>query len=283
MFGVILKPATKEAVKDIADKLAAAKFACVINGKDEEDEEPAEEDKEAEEGDDVNEKISIYMNETFKELIAKHNVPMVPFAGTYASFYELAMANLEWMMNGMGEGLVLAAPAEGSKTVVSKWKIGAETSGDNFSSLNKCLELIEDDTENKIFGDNKEKAIDLFTKMLKVESSKLINGEIPKPKGKAPKEVKPKGKGVVVLSEEETKEYEIAITSAKSKYDHGDTFYARGGKGMAEYAELLAKECLNDIKVDAADKEANSKHINYIKQILKDEFIAYNKTNAKKK
>lgn len=102
------------------------------------------------------------MNETFKTVLMKHNIPMVPVAGTYASFYELAIANFEWMKNGMGEGLVIAGPAEGN-THISKWKIGAETSGDNFSTLNNCLNAIEDDAENKLFGDNKEKAIELFT------------------------------------------------------------------------------------------------------------------------
>ena len=283
VFGAVIRPANKAALKEIAEKLGAAKFACKIKGGEEEEEGPQEEDKEGEDDGVCNEKVNMYMNEGFKALLEKQNVPMVPLAGTYASFYELYQANYDWMVNGNGEGLVLISPADGPNSDVSKWKIGAETSGDNFTTLNNCLNVIEDDKENKIFGENKEKAKELFTKMLEVESSKLINGEIPKPKGKAPKEEKKKqAKGGIVLTDEETKAYEVAITSAKTKYDHGDTYYAKGGKGLEEYSQLIAKECLNDITVDAADKQASTKHINYIKQVLKEEFIAFNRAKAKK-
>merc|ERR1712125_19974 len=111
----------------------------------------------------------------------------------------------------------------------------------------------------------------------------LINGEKPAPpKPKEVKAPKPK-KGAVVLNEEETKEYEVAIASAKTKYDHGDTYYAKGMKAMEEYAGLISKECLNDIFIDAADNVASEKHLNYIKQVLKEEFIVFNRAKGGKK
>jgi hypothetical protein len=42
--------------------------------------------------------------------------------------------NYEWMVKGMGEGLVIISPPEGNCSV-SKWKIGAEPSANNIDLL----------------------------------------------------------------------------------------------------------------------------------------------------
>jgi hypothetical protein len=52
------------------------------------------------------------------------------------------------------------------------------------------------------------------------------------------------------LTDEELKEYDEAIKSAKTKYDHEDTYFGKGMKGTEEYSQLISKECLNDIKID---------------------------------
>jgi hypothetical protein len=190
------------------------------------------------------------------------------------------------MKKGMGEGLVLASPANG-QCHINKWKIGAEASGDNLSALENLLQAIDDDTENKIIAaENVAKAKELIGYMMEVNSSKLINGEIPQPKKPAKSEKKQtpaKKDNSVALTEEEQKEYDEAIKSAKSKYDHADTFFGKGMKGTMEYSALIAKECLADIKIDESDKAAMDKHNKYIQQVFKEEFIAFNKAKAAKK
>ena len=78
------------------------------------------------------------------------------------------------MVGGYGEGLVIIAPSAGPDCGVSKWKNGTEASGDNLGALHSIQTLIEENKE--AFGDNREKAIEIFDKMLEVEKSKLING-----------------------------------------------------------------------------------------------------------
>lgn len=221
------------------------------------------------------------MNQAFKDLIANHGYPIVPLVGTYVNFYEMAMENFDWMKGGYGEGLVLASPADGPNIRVSKWKNGTETSGDNLAKIHNIEEIMENDKENKIFGENTEKAKEIFAKMLEVEKSRLINGEAPKPK-EAPAKKQPKAKqGKVELTPEEEKQYEEAIKSAKTKFDHQDAFFEKAMKGAQEYAGLIAKECLNDIKVE--EGAPMDRHNAYILQVVKEDFIEYNKNKKAKK
>lgn len=223
------------------------------------------------------------MNQAYKELIEKFEYPLVPLAGTYKNFYELVVANFDWMVEGRGEGIVCVTPDAGGQCKVSKWKIGAEASSDNGSKLDKILETIEGDKDKEIFGENTEKAIELIEKMLKVNKSKLINGAPPVVKTKEAKKAAPKKNGPVELTAEEKALYEEAIKSAKTKFDHADTFFAKNMKGVEEYSQLITKECLNDIKIDAADKAAMDKHTNIVKAAIKEDFVAFKKANGGKK
>jgi len=63
------------------------------------------------------------------------------------------------------------------------------------------------------------------------------------------------GDNKVELNEEINMKYEEPVKSAKSKFDHGDTYFAKGGKGLNEYIGLLSKECLNDIVIEKEDKK----------------------------
>lgn len=102
-------------------------------------------------------------------------------------------------------------------------------------------------------------------------------GAAPKAKGKEPKAPKAKPQKVV-LSAEKTAEYEEAIKSAKSKFDHADTYFAKNMKGVEEFSKLIAQECLNDIKTENLDE-----HNSIIKDIIKLEFVEYNKAKKGKK
>ena len=102
-------------------------------------------------------------------------------------------------------------------------------------------------------------------------------GEAPQPKGKEVKAPKAKPQKVV-LSPEMAAQYDEAIKSAKSKFDHADTYFAKNMKGVEEFSKLIAAECLNDIKAENLDE-----HNSIIKDIIKGEFVEYNKAKKGKK
>lgn len=85
----------------------------------------------------------LLMNQTLAETIA-NNVQIVPSAGHYQNLYELINSNYEWMLNGMGEGLVIISPTYG-QTSVRKWKNGSEASATNLNNLYLIIQAIEDD------------------------------------------------------------------------------------------------------------------------------------------
>ena len=83
------------------------------------------------------------------------------------------------------------------------------------------------------------------------------------------------------MSLQEFQLYDFAIKSAKTKYDHEDTFFAKGVKGVLNYSTLIAKACLDDIKINEKDKEAMNKHNDLVKQMIRDDSIAYNRSKKK--
>ena len=233
VFGAMIKVEGEDAcVKLLQD----AGFACnVRRGNDSEDEERADA------------KIMLMMNQTFKDVLDKFNLPTVPYLGKFENFYELVVQNYEWMVKGNGEGLVIVA-----NIAISKWKIGAEANATNLDYLRNLIDAIEDDKDKVLFGENTEKASDLVQKLYEIQKSNLIMGSVPQPKGKQPKAA-PKKSQKIELTEEQASAYAEAIKSAKSKFDHADTYFDKGMKGVEEFAKLIAAECLNDIKTDNVD------------------------------
>jgi len=227
-----------------------------------------------------NDQLYISMNKNFKDILDKLKYPVVPALSVDGSFYDCVVSNYEWMVEGNGEGLIISSSMFGDKKVVSKWKIGAEANGSNLDALGEIQDLIEADTNHSMFGNYHEKAVDLFNKMLNVQrSSKKLTIEPPKQEKPPAKGGK---KGQVELTAEVVALYEEPIKSAKSKFDHGDAYYAKGMKGGQDYWGLIAKECLNDIKIDSSDKKAMDNHNGIINAILKPEFIEFNKNKAQK-
>ena len=88
----------------------------------------------------------------------------------------------------------------------------------------------EVEADKQLFGENTEKAIELFKNLELVQKSRLIMGAPPEEKKKETKGPKEKKAGRV-MSEELKTQYEGAIKSAKSKFDHEDTYFEKGGKG----------------------------------------------------
>jgi len=80
------------------------------------------------------------------------------------------------------------------------------------------------------------------------------------------------------LTPEEATEYDTAIKSAKSKFDHEDTYFGKGMKGVNEFAGLIAAECLNDITPQDAEE-----HKLIVLTKMKEDFITFNRNKSKKK
>jgi len=134
-------------VDQIIEKLREAGFACTKRGQ--------SGDVSEEEGQPL---VMLLMNQTFKDILDKLKVPTVNYLGEFANFYEMVQANYEDMINGMGEGLVLVCDNR-----ISKWKNGSEANSSNRDMITAILDKIEKD--NTKFGENTEKAIDLFNKL----------------------------------------------------------------------------------------------------------------------
>jgi len=110
------------------------------------------------------------MNGTFKDLIDKFGYPTVPYIGRYENMYELVNSNYEWLLKGMGEGIVITHATNDSikNSSISKWKNGMEANSTNADMLDAILVELEADKENEMFGENTEKAIELINKLLEV-------------------------------------------------------------------------------------------------------------------
>lgn len=286
LFGAILKPSEAKFSQEISEKISKANFASRIEIENEEEDSNSQAEEEVNKNSEIPAPlISIYMNEAFRDLISKHDYPHVPFMNHFENFYDLAVKNFEFLKGGFGEGIVLVSPAFGANCRVSKWKNGMEASGDNQGTVNKILLSLEEEETLKIFGENVPKLKELCEMFLKIESSRLICGKPKeeKPEKSGKKEGAGKNNKSISISLEEMKVYEPAIKSAKTKFDHEDTFFAKGTKGMNEYIKLIAAECLNDITIGKEDVEGNKKHLEIVEKLIKEDFINFNRNKKGKK
>lgn len=268
IFGAMIKP-PKDAPQ-VVEALEKASFTCSLKGG------AAEDEGEDQENPDY--KIKLTINGTFKALMDKFGYPTVPYLGAFENLYTLMTQNQEWLIKGMGEGIVInhLATDKFDATGLSKWKNGLEENATNRPAIEFMMQQIEEDKENEIFGENTQKAIELMTILEQVDKSRLIMGAPPQPKKKENKAKAPKQqKQQRVLSEEQQALYDAAIKSAKTKFDHEDTYFEKGGKGNKEYAGLIAKECLNDITPDDEQE-----HLAIVSELLMPDFIAFQRAKG---
>jgi hypothetical protein len=127
------------------------------------------------------------------KLAEKFGFSTVPLVGEYNSFYDAVIANQEWMVQGLGEGLIVVSP-----DYIKKWKIGAEANQTNRDLIDKALNMTEDTPEK--FGDE----------LAKMKEFLKICEDIQK-----------SNKQLIFNPDEE---YEIAIKSAMTKFDHFEKF-----------------------------------------------------------
>jgi len=196
--------------------------------------------------------IIVFMNKTLKEFLTGYTT--AEFKGTYKSFYDVAIAHYDWMLGGWGEGLVMVTPGETSR--ILKWKIGAESvlnHKSNIKILEKAFKMLDDEKSKAVFGDNMEKARELFTKMLEVHLSKVVCG-----KEVVAKEKKPPRNQAAQLTQDEAIHYGEAIRSAKTKLDAPEVYF--DAKKFKEYEELIVKLTLDDIKVAENDEAGMKRH-----------------------
>ena len=182
--------------------------------------------------DEENHNMQIGFNTRFFELVSKtFNVKTVPLVGQYKSIYEAVKANQEWMLKGMGEGLIVTT----DKTI-HKWKIGAEMNSSNIGLLDTVLDMLKDDAG--FLAPNHAEATELFKIMRAIQVSTAM--------------VKPANPD---------DEYQAAVKSAMTKFDAPDKFEYN------QYVELIRKECLSDIQIDDT-KQAKTLHLKMVEKHL---------------
>lgn len=99
IFGAMIKP--KGEAENIVKAFEKAKFASTLKG-------GCDSGDDEEEGDEKPEyKIMLRMNVTLKALMDKYSYPTVPYLGAYENLYTLMMDNFDWLVKGMGEGVVI--------------------------------------------------------------------------------------------------------------------------------------------------------------------------------
>ena len=123
------------------------------------------------------------------------------------------------MVEGQGEGMMVVTQDD-----IKKWKIGAEINNSNVRIIDSLIELIIEDKRKfyKTLLDSLQSSflIGHLIVLREIQLSTKTNGE-----------EKPEG------------EYEIAIKSAMTKFDDYKKFE------FDEYLDLIAQECLEDIKI----------------------------------
>merc|ERR1712176_89925 len=128
----------------------------------------------------------------------------------------------------------------------------------------------------------------MFSQMLRVaQSNKKVQGSVPEPSGgytagkKGGKESSGKkgSKEKPGLSEELRAQYEEAVNSAKTKFDHCDVFFAKDKNPMG-FIKMIATEAVNDIKVDKTDTKAMKEHEGIVRDLIMPDFQAWKKAQA---
>lgn len=89
------------------------------------------------------------MNGTLKALMDKFMYPTVPFLGSFENMYTLMTQNLEWLVKGMGEGIVInhQATEKFPATGLSKWKNGMEENSVNITFIENMIQEVENDKD----------------------------------------------------------------------------------------------------------------------------------------
>lgn len=148
--------------------------------------------------------IQICFNGKFFELMKTCEINTVPFFTEHNSIYDAVKANQEWMIKGMGEGLIVT-----SDKTIHKWKIGAEQNTTNLRELDTVIQLLLNDMN--FLAPKHNEALELLNIMRAIQVS--------------PAMIKPANPN---------DEYQAAIKSAMTKFDAPDTFE------YGQYVELIS-------------------------------------------
>ena len=232
LFGAMILPASEEAQEAIYTKAREAGYTVLKEEAETEDET-------------CSLKLQMCFNGAFMKLVEQFGYATVPIVGEYDSFYDAVIANQEWMVQGLGEGLIVV-----SKDYIKKWKIGAEANQTNRDLIDRALNMTEDKPE--VFGDNLAKVKELL---------------------KTCEDIQKSNKQLVYDPDEE---YVIAIKSAMTKFDHHEKFE------YEEYLGLIVEETKSDIKVQAGKKHQEA-HKRNVQRLLKNLGVQPPKKVYKKK
>ena len=238
VFGAMVRARNDDVKNAMLGKMTEAKFAVW----------------ETEEG------LRVSVNERFRQLVPEISyAPRVELGETCTTLADLILLDEVYNLvaEGRHEGLVLLErKAVRQTTVAMKWKNGHEPAGvmaDRLLAVKKLLddpgvhlepiinEVLERDELGKV-----EAVIDRLLKVFENANKIDLNADgtlrDQTVKNKAEKKG---GKKPAVLHP--NKVYHEAIQSAKSKFDHCDTFFAKGDEGFEEYLVLIREECHGDV------------------------------------
>ena len=238
VFGAMIRARNDEVKNTLLGKMTEAKFAV----------------------EDIDERLRVSVNERFRRL-----VPEMAFAPRVELEETCTLADLVLLgevynvvAEGHHEGLVLLEQdADRQTTVVMKWKNGYEPAGAMGDKLLKVKKLLDhpgvlEPIINEVFeGDELGKVESVIDRLLKVfdNTNKIdlnADGTVQdKTMMKTKAEKKDAGKKPAFVHP--NKVYHEAIQSAKSKFDHCDTFFAGGEEGFEEYLGLIRGECHGDV------------------------------------
>ena len=290
IFGVMVQPAVGVCAWELGVAFQAAGFATSFN----DNADPGDDDGENADDD----AFMILMSEPLAAIVHATGASTVPLVGRFASFAELVEANLDHLRGGHGEGLIITMSrrtrtkreVESGRPLpavpscrVTKWKNGSEGSATNVNFLDAIAKELSGDTDRALFGPNTDKAKALLGRLLEVERSRLING-VPPVVNPSKGKTTPKTTQARPPTAADQAKYARAIKSAASKFDAAETFFEKGKmRGAMEYAKLIADEALADILVDASDAAAATRHADIVVGLVKQEFIAWNRSKAGKR
>lgn len=263
VFGAMIRVRNDDVKKILLAKMTEAKFAVEAN----------------------DEGLRVSVNERFRQL-----VPDLAYAPRVELGEACTLADLvfldevyDMVARGHQEGLVLLEQGAGRQTtVVMKWKNGYEPAGAMVDKLLKVKKLFGDwgvleSVVNEIFEkDELSKVEAVIDRLLKVfENTNKVDlnadGSVQDKMNKAEKKV---GKKPAILHP--NKVYHEAVQSAKSKFDHCDTFYGKGKEGFEEYFGLIKEECHGDV-IEALGEAVvggvqGAEHENRVREVMEREW-----------
>ena len=202
--------------------------------------------------------LMLHANDDFKQLFP--DVPYVPqqkmSKDTTTTFADLVFDDETYgiVATGRQEGFVVILQDPSTKAGLAlKWKNGGEAPGDSVKNILAVEELLASPNENlkaireAVFSASQLQVLPaLLSRLKKVYDNTErvdLNADGSVKQAKKPSQEKKPATAKVIPA----KVYADAIKSARTKFDHVDTFLEKGEGGREDYISLITAECTQDV------------------------------------